>query len=333
MGLIKQTWTLTKKNLRVAFVRQWFTTLVRALFTPVIFMFLITYTKNFFVPPATYGIGDPHPVRSLENGLGESDGGRNTVAFVNNGLRGGDIDNVIEILTERVEGAGKVARVVEDDIELLDICQSTLQGVTSCYGAVSFRSSPDEGPDGIWNYTLRADGAFGDSVYVDADDNEAEIYVLPLHRAVDSAIGQVSGTELPDEVLALLYTSETNDEREEDITEEYMDSLINIVGVALLIAVIGVVYQLTGHLAQERELGMSQLIDAMTPNKQYWKTQFARLVAFHIAYDIIYLPGYIIMGLILSRLAYNDSSVAISVSSSLLLPPIHHIQRPLSKPD
>ena len=276
-------------------------------------MFLITYTKNFFVPPATYGIGEPHPIRSLENALSASDGGRDTVVFVNNGLLGGDIENVIEILTERVESAGKTARVIEDDIGLLDICQSSLQGVTPCYGAVSFMSSPDEGPDGIWNYTLRADGAFGDSVYVDTDDNEAEIYVLPFHHAIDSAIGQVSGTELPDEVLALLFTSETNDEREEDITEEYMDSLIEIVGVALLIAVIGIVYQLTGHLAQERELGMSQLIDAMTPNAQHWKTQAARLLSFHIAYDLIYLPGWILMGVILWRLAYNDSAGIIPV--------------------
>ena len=313
MGLVKQTWTLTKKNLRIAFVRQWFTTSVRAFFAPIIFMFFITYVKNFFVPPATYGVGEPHPVRSLENGLGEADGGRDTVAFVHNGLLGGDIENVVEILTERVESAGKIVRVLENDIELLDICQSSLQGVTPCYGAVSFASSPEEGPDGIWNYTLRADGAFGDSVYVDADDNEAEIYVLPLHRAVDLAIAQVSGTELPDEVLALLFTSETNDEREEDITEEYMDSLIEVIGVALLIAVIGVVYQLTGHLAQERELGMSQLIDAMTPNAKHWKTQAARLLSFHIAYDLIYLPGWILMGLILWRLAYNDSRAIIVV--------------------
>ena len=314
MVILNQIWTLTKKNLRVAFVRQWFTTLTRALIAPIIFMFLITYTKNFFVPPATYGVGDPHPIRSLAAALGESEGGRDTVAFVHNGLLGGEVGEVIEILTEQIEDAGKQVQVLEDSIELLNVCRSSLQGVTPCFGSIEFLSSPDQGEGSIWNYTLRADGAFGDSVYVDADDNEAEIYVIPLHHAVDAAIGQINGAELPDNVDVLVFTSETNDERDEDITEEYMQSLIEIVGVALLIASIGITYQLTGHLAQERELGMTQLIDAMTPNRKYWHTQVARLTAFHLAYDIIYLPGWIIMGIIASRLAFQDASVAIVVS-------------------
>jgi ATP-binding cassette subfamily A (ABC1) protein 3 len=49
-------------------------------------------------------------------------------------------------------------------------------------------------------------------------------------------------------------------------------------------------------MASERELGMSQLIEAMTPNRHRWYTQAARLLSTHLAFDIIYLPAWIIVG-------------------------------------
>jgi len=48
-------------------------------------------------------------------------------------------------------------------------------------------------------------------------------------------------------------------------------------------------------MASERELGMSQLIEAMTPNKHRWHTQAARLLANHLAFDIIYLPSWVVV--------------------------------------
>jgi hypothetical protein len=72
--------------------------------------------------------------------------------------------------------------------------RSTLQGTTKCYGAVVFNSSPKEGPDGIWNYTLKADATFGTNIYVQKTNNDAEIYQLPLQRAVDMAITAVNST-------------------------------------------------------------------------------------------------------------------------------------------
>jgi ATP-binding cassette subfamily A (ABC1) protein 3 len=53
-------------------------------------------------------------------------------------------------------------------------------------------------------------------------------------------------------------------------------------------------------MASERELGMSQLIDAMTPNKRRWKSQAARLLANHLAFDILYAPSWVIASLMLS---------------------------------
>jgi ATP-binding cassette subfamily A (ABC1) protein 3 len=97
-----------------------------------------------------------------------------------------------------------------------------------------------------------------------------------------------------------------------------MGALINIMGVALYIGVCGVTYQLTGQMAEERERGISQLVEAMSPAKKAWHTQFARLLANHIAFDIIYFPGWVIMGLIVWALAFRSSNAAILVIFHIL---------------
>lgn len=107
------------------------------------------------------------------------------------------------------------------------------------------------------------------------------------------------------------YTSETPEEREDRIRNGFMDTIINIIAVAIYIGVVGVTYQLTGLVASERELGMSQLIDCMMPTSAQWKSQAARLLAAHLALDMIYLPGWVVMGLVLKFGLYKNSSVGV----------------------
>jgi ATP-binding cassette subfamily A (ABC1) protein 3 len=85
--------------------------------------------------------------------------------------------------------------------------------------------------------------------------------------------------------------------------------VIRILAVAFFLALVGVTYQSVGFMAMERELGMSQLMEAMMPNKRRWEPQVARLLSYHIAFDMIYLPGWIICGAIVSGLVFPDTSV------------------------
>lgn len=107
------------------------------------------------------------------------------------------------------------------------------------------------------------------------------------------------------------FTSETKEEREDRIRNRYMGTIINVIAVAIYIGIVGVTYQLTGLVASERELGMSQLIDCMMPSSAPWKPQAARLLAAHIALDIIYLPGWIVMGIVLKFGLFKNTSVGI----------------------
>lgn len=316
MAFLRQTWTLTKKNLLIVLGRHWFSTTVRAFIAPVIFMFIISYAKNFFVPPSDFGVGSPSPLRTFADALAASAGGRNTVVFVNNGFTGGDIGNVISNLSATVEAQGKKATILSDSTALLDTCKSSLRGVTSCFAAVEFHSSPDQGGT-VWNYTLRADGSFGEKIYVNSDDNDAQIYVLPLQHALDSAIASAAGIDLPlpDQYP---FTSETAAERNRIITRLYMGTLISILGVAYFLGIVGICYQLTGQMAIEREIGMSSLIESMMPNPARWQPQAARLLSVHLAFDMLYLPSWIVMAAIDSRLNYTFSNAGIEIGFYIL---------------
>ena len=286
-------------------------------------MFIISYAKNFFVPPSTYGIGSATPIRSLEAALAASTGNHNKVVFVNNGYTGGDIESIISAVSARVESAGKTVEVVQANDDLLTTCASSLRGATTCFGAASFHSSPTEGDGGVWSYTIRSDGVFGERIYVDRTNNDVEIYTLPFQRAIDQAIGSLAANETSasldsNTISEYPFTDETAAERNAEIRRLYMGALIDILAVAYFIGVCGVTYQLTGQMALERELGISQLVEAMTPATEYWHTQAARLFSNHLSFDIIYLPGWIIMGAILRSLSFVHTSWGILIVYHIL---------------
>jgi ATP-binding cassette subfamily A (ABC1) protein 3 len=320
MALLRQTWTLTRKNILIALDRHSFSTVLRAFLLPVALAVFLSYARNLFVPPSRYGIGSSHPIRTLEDGIQAAESGKNLVAFVNNGLAGGDIDRVINTVASSATSAN-IARLT-DESELLDVCKSSLRGATNCYGAVVFQSSPTEGSGGIWNYTLRADGAFGTKIFVDKDTNDVEVYLLPLQRAVDYAIASVNTTidqnALPSTVFEYPYTSQSQAERDTAIRVNYQGIIISVMAIAFLITLVGVTYHLAGSIASERELGMSQLIEAMMPNLRRWEPQLARILSYHLAFDMLYLPSWIIIGIILGVGVFAETSKGIVIIYHIL---------------
>lgn len=235
MALLRQTWTLARKNWLIILGRHSFATIVRALLLPIVLTAFLSFARNFFVPAAKFGISPAHPVRSLAEGLRvSSNTGRDNVVFVNNGFVGGDIERVIGELGDVVRGAGKNATVLktEDDVPL--ICRASLRGVTPCYGAVIFHGSPSEGKGGLWNYTLRADASLGvGRVNVDIDTNDAQTYLLPMQNAVDAAIsrrnnGTRGAVPLPDATDEYPFTSLTIEERNDRVRVVYQQMVLEI---------------------------------------------------------------------------------------------------------
>ena len=64
---------------------------------------------------------------------------------------------------------------------------------------------------------------------------------------------------------------------------------------------------------------MTQILDASMPNKRRWEPQAARLLASHIAFDIMFFPGWLFIGLILGGAIFSKTSTAISVIYNIMI--------------
>ncbi|TLD06535.1 uncharacterized protein PgNI_08324 [Pyricularia grisea] len=317
MAFIRQTLTLVKKNFLIILVRHSTATVLRAFLLPIFLAAFLSFARYFFVSPARNGIADSLAIRSLEDSLrvaGETS--RNTVVFVDGGHKSGDIDRVINNLTSQVEAAGKTVFRLERENQIQRECKSSLRGVSQCYGAAVFNGSPDFG--GVWNYTIRMDGGLASVGRIDtqSDKRDAQIFILPFQRAVDAAITGVNSSSNSSPLSnshEYVFTSLTQQERDEQIRVRYQQAVTNFMGVAFILAIIGVCYHLTGFMATEREIGMSTLIESMMPTRQRWQAQAARLLSYHIAFDVIYLPGWIIGALILQQGVFRHTSTAMYV--------------------
>ncbi|KAL4789971.1 hypothetical protein BDV19DRAFT_394503 [Aspergillus venezuelensis] len=318
----RQTWTLTVKNLLVVLVRPLFTTVLRALILPVVFVAFISYARNLFIEPATYGIATPTRVRSFADALSSVGMGRNRMVFVDNGVVNGSIEQVINDVAQPVRASQYEVFIVSAEDEMRELCRTTLRGMSNCIAAVVFYSSPTEGPGGAWNYTIRTDAVLGEGIDVKSSSNDQEIYLLPFQRSIDWAIARTNTSfdlnDLPEETLEYPFTSMSEEERKDDIRTRYMGAIIDVIAIAIFIGIVGVTYQLTGLIAMERELGMTQLIDCMMPNSSHWKSQAARFCAAHLALDIVYGPGWVIMGGILKAGVYSRTSAAITLIYHIL---------------
>lgn len=316
MAFGRQTWTLAAKNIRIVLFRHTFSTTIRAFLLPIIFIGFLAYARNLFIPPSRYGIGTATPVRSLATAFDAAGSGRDTLVFVNTvGSAGGDIDKVIQQVAAPARAEGKIVQITSQEADLLTLCRNSLRATSNCYGAAVFYASPTEGQSGgMWNYTIRADGALGYSIFTTKTNNDQEIYPLPLQHAIDFTIANMNTTidqaTLPSEVMEYPYTSLSQAEHNNQIRIRYMSGIIQVLAVAFFIGMVGVTYQLVGHTASEREHGLSQLIEAMMPNKRRWEPQAARILASHLAFDIIYAPSWVIIAVILKFGVFSKTSAA-----------------------
>ena len=223
---------------------------------------------------------------------------------------------------DQIKAAGVTVKVLSQPEDLLTTCRSSIRGVSSCYGAAVFYSSPTEGTGGIWNYSLRADGGLGNKIVTTNAENDQEVYALPLQHAIDFAIADLNATidhsSVPSRVYEYPYTTQTQKQRSDDIRVRYMGGIIDILAVAFFIGIVGIIYQAVGLMASERELGMTQIIEVSMPNRSRWEPQAVRLIANHIAFDIMFLPGWIAIGLILKYGVFAKTSAATLVFFNVL---------------
>jgi ATP-binding cassette subfamily A (ABC1) protein 3 len=115
-----------------------------------------------------------------------------------------------------------------------------------------------------------------------------------------------------------MYTEMTNQEFDDRVREEFAKILTSYLSAAYQIGMIGVVYHLVGFQAMERERGLSTLIEAMGGSKM------ARMMAYQIAFAIMYIIGWIVISFSLWGGLLQRSSLGIVLIWHLrmFIPPI-----------
>lgn len=312
------------KNFRSFLLRHPTLCVFMAFLVPIILAAFFSFAKNLFVPPAKYGISPAHVVRSLPDALqiGKTES-RDKLVLINNGHSGGDIDKVLADIEAMAKGTVNVVRLSNEDTLPLE-CRSTLRGVTSCFGAVVMLSSPNEGPGGVWNYTMRGDAAFyanSVKINVDKDDNTEQVYIMPLQHAVNAAIAKISNPGAQNKLDGnneFPFTTLTSKQRDIKVRQLFHQAVINFMGVVFIANIIWITYHLTGFVATERETGMSQLIDSMMPVRWTFLGQAARIISHHLSFTILYLPAWVIGALIIRWGIFPNTSVAIVLIGQLL---------------
>ncbi|UKZ76434.1 hypothetical protein TrVFT333_004138 [Trichoderma virens FT-333] len=270
MAFFKQVRTLMSKNFRYLLFRHLTKVIVMAFLVPIILAAFFSFAKNLFVPPAVYGFGEIHPIKTLSQAF--------DAAF----------------------NSGRYKVVTNSEDTLVTECRSSLRGVTTCFGAVVMRSSPNEGHGGLWNYTIRTDAEMANSpvkINVDKSDNPEEVYLLPIQRTIDGIIAGLNNTKATQALSntqEMPFTNLTQKERQIKVRQIFHKAIVNFMGVAFIASVIWITYHLTGHIATERETGMSQLLDAMMPVSKPWMSLAARIISHHLSFSLVYLPAWII---------------------------------------
>lgn len=144
---------------------------------------------------------------------------------MHNGFIGGDIEKIINLVANDVRAEGKIVEILPQEENLLTSCRNSLRGYSTCIGAAIFYASPSEGPGGIWNYSLRADGGLGFKIDTTNSNNDVEIYPVPLQHAIDFAIASSNKTidhsTLPNQIYEFPFTDKTQKERDDDIRRRY----------------------------------------------------------------------------------------------------------------
>lgn len=239
---------------------------------------------------------------------------------------GGDVAAVIDSLSQRVRNAGKTAKSYTDTKELAQECRTDTKGVSPCYGAVIFLSSPQFGTNdsapGFWNYTIRGSGQISsDSGSIDSTTNGVETELLPLQRGLEQEMIAQSGNgtvSLPKDINVILYTEQPQSVLDASRTSNYLAYCMYAFGPIFAFALVELIYHMTSFIAHERELGMSGLIDTMISGGSNIRGRVVRQTSTWLAFFIVYFPSWLVVGIVISVLCFPETSRGLPAGFTIL---------------
>ncbi|KAF5010714.1 hypothetical protein FDECE_3125 [Fusarium decemcellulare] len=301
----RQTLALTRKIFLITVVRHWLSTLIHSFIIPILILVLVLEVQNFIADRSRYGVGSPSPIQNLSDSLPNDA----KLLFVQPPKLGSDVAATVKKITDPLKGKARIESV-EDEAELLQRCPTSLNGVTDCYAAIIFNDSPlSSSGNKIWNYTIRVSSARSTSTFdISKKNGQRNNDYAPLQLAVENAM--TNSTTIPD---SYMFTRITQDEANELKRRNFAAAILGGLGLVCFLSMISSVFHIIGMVSTERESGMSQLIDVMTGG-----AASARVLSYVIAFDIIYLPCWIIFGALYAHLLTPTSNAGITILWQIL---------------
>ncbi|KAK6226672.1 nod factor export ATP-binding protein I [Colletotrichum tabaci] len=299
---------LAWKTLLVAVIRHPISFIIKAYLLPIAIVAVLLNIPKFTTNSNVNGVGTPIPLPSLAETITKK-----PLYIVKTPGLGPDVDEVITKIIQPLRP--ETVRYLDDERDLLAECLANLRGISGCHASITFTDSPQTtsfdtiDSDHHWNYTIRADPARQGVPYnVLEHDGDLERLLLPLQVAVENAM--TNSTTNP---ATLLFTSKTQKEWDETIRSSSQELVANMYGFAFFLGFIQQLFHLTRLITQEREAGMSQLVDSMGGNST------ARVLSYLAVFNVIYFPLWVVLGALHWNSLWPTSNPSIPIIWQVLL--------------
>ncbi|KAK6362703.1 hypothetical protein TWF730_000159 [Orbilia blumenaviensis] len=324
----RQVIALCHKNLKL-FLRRPLVMLFRVLLAPIIVTLLVTEFKHIGTTIGGFGnddsgISDLRPIKTIAQAV---EGREDTkFVFARNGF-GNQVDPVIDRFAARNPTANIIK--VDNAGDILKECRVTLAGASDCFTAVIFHKVNAT----YFDYILSVNPSefSGDSDWR-AHKSTIQDHVWPVQFALDAAIAEFPETTIVneqsyDEDRSFYYNYYNNlysggDDDSEDKTSTGEKAVPNTNGyyyfVTFLLApfffliFIEMVFHICGFLTRERESGVTELLTTQGCR------QTPQIISYFSSFWLLYLPTWIITGIILGVVLFNTTNTGYLILFQIL---------------
>ncbi|KAM3566165.1 hypothetical protein ARSEF4850_000833 [Beauveria asiatica] len=270
---------------------------------PIVILALLLSLPRFLVTNQVSGASDPAPIKSLADTVHQK------LVIVKPDNLGNDVQRVIDGLAKPL-GADKI-QILKSDDEMFQTCSELAGNLGACHAAVSFYDSPGTASsvNKTWKYSIRSDTRTASTADYIAHRSEADNVFLPLQLAINNAI--TNSTTIP-ETFMFARTKNSTDASKKEEAATLIGSVFTF---AIFASFFVMIYKFTSWITQDRDSGMSQLMDTMGGS---WCLPL-RVLSWIIVIDLACLPLLIVFGIMYAKLAFPASDVMPLIGWQILL--------------
>ncbi|KAJ6784608.1 hypothetical protein PWT90_07383 [Aphanocladium album] len=249
------------------------------------------------------GAADAAPIKSLADTV------HRKLVIVRPDSLGSDVQRVIDTFTKPI--SPDLVQILKSDAELFDTCSEQAERKGSCHAAVTFYDSPEtiSSENHTWQYAIRSDETRSSTEDYLAHKGQADGVFLPLQLAINNAI--TNSTTIP-ETFMFSRTKARIDATAKQDAATFIGSIFTF---AIFACFFIMIYKFTSWITQDRDSGMSRLMDSMGGG---WCLPL-RVLSWIVVIDLACLPLLIAFGTMYARITFPASDVLPLIGWQILL--------------